>query len=158
VGPFHHLRHHFSHARHHDHHVEVVRVEAPAMHVPPPPEVIVAPPLVRTLELSDVDVPPELLNEAEVMRLMQRAYPPLMRDAHVEGQAMVRFRVLPDGRVDAGSVSVEQATHDAFGIAAIRVAERMRFRPAQLDGDAVSAWVTLPLSFHPASESVVEVF
>jgi TonB family protein len=158
VGPFHALRHHHFHGRHHERTVEVIRVEAPAMHVPPPPEVVVAPPLVRTLELSDVDLPPELMNQAEVMRTMQRAYPPLLRDAGVEGQAVVRFRVLPDGRVDAGSVSIEHATHDAFGLAALRVAHRMRFRPAELDGAAVSAWVALPLSFQPMGDNAVEVF
>jgi TonB family protein len=158
VGPFHHVRHHLFHGRHHEHHVEVIRVESSDMHVPPPPEVVVAAPLVRTLELSDVDVPPELANPAEVMRMMRRAYPPLMRDAGVEGMATVRFRVLPDGRVDAGSVSIEHATHDAFGLAAIQVAQRMRFRPAKLDGGAVSAWVTMPLSFQPSGDNVVEVF
>lgn len=157
VSPFSHLRHLFHGHGHHHEHVEVVRVVAPPM-VLPPPEIVVSPPVVRTLELSDVDVAPELMNSAEVARMMQRAYPPLMRDAGVEGQATVRFRVLPDGRVDAGSLSIEQATHDAFGLAAMRVASRMRFRPGRLDGEPVSTWMTMPLSFLPTGEATVEIF
>lgn len=104
-----------------------------------------------TYDLAEVDERPELTNRSEVDRLMQRNYPPLLRDAGIAGQVTLRFRVNEDGRVDAESIAVENASHDAFGDAARRVVERMRFRPATVGGRAVRVWVTLPITFHQPS-------
>lgn len=106
-----------------------------------------APPEVGTYELSAVEEQPDLSNRSEVARQLSRNYPPLLRDAGVTGTVTIRMRVNEDGRVDASSITVENATHDAFGDAARRVVERMRFRPAKVGGRPVKVWVTLPVNF-----------
>lgn len=106
-----------------------------------------APPDEGTYELSAVEEQPELSNRSEVARQLSRNYPPLLRDAGVVGTVTVRMRVMENGSVDPSSVSIENSTHDAFGDAARRVVERMRFRPAKVGGKAVKVWVTLPVTF-----------
>ncbi|HKP76416.1 MAG TPA: TonB family protein, partial [Longimicrobiaceae bacterium] len=106
-----------------------------------------APPDEGTYELSAVEEQPELSNRSEVARQLSRNYPPLLRDAGVVGTVTVRMRVLENGTVDPESVSIENSTHEAFGDAARRVVERMRFRPAKVGGKAVKVWVTLPVTF-----------
>jgi protein TonB len=106
-----------------------------------------APPDEGTYELSAVEEQPELSNRSEVARQMSRNYPPLLRDAGVTGTVTIRMRVNEDGHVDAESISVENSTHEAFGDAAKRVVERMRFRPAKVGGRPVKVWVTLPVTF-----------
>lgn len=101
-------------------------------------------------ELSAVDTPPELTNAAEVSGALAREYPPLLRDAGMEGSAVLRMRVGANGRVQAGSVSVESATDDRFAVPARNVASKLRFRPAKIEGRAVPVWVTLPITFQLA--------
>lgn len=109
------------------------------------------PPDDGTYELSAVEVQPELVNPAEVRAALSHNYPPLLRDAGVTGSATVRMRVFGDGSVDAGSITIEAASHEAFGQAAARVAERMRFSPARIGGKPVPVWVTVPVTFLLAS-------
>jgi len=106
-----------------------------------------APPDEGTYELSAVEEQPSLSNGAEVARQLSRNYPPLLRDAGVAGTVTLRMRVLENGTVDPESISIENATQDAFGDAAKRVVERMRFHPAKVGGKAVKVWVTLPVTF-----------
>jgi TonB family protein len=98
-------------------------------------------------DLSQVETQPSLANAADVQHSIVREYPRLLRDAGVSGTATLRMRVLPDGRVDRGSVRVENTTHDAFSRAAVAVAAMMRFTPARLNGEPVPVWVTLPVTF-----------
>jgi TonB family protein len=98
-------------------------------------------------ELTQVETQPSVANAADVQHSIAREYPRLLRDAGVSGTATIRMRVLPDGRVDRGSVHVENTTHDAFSRAAVAVAAVMRFTPARLNGEPVPVWVTLPVTF-----------
>lgn len=107
----------------------------------------VLPPDSGTYDLGVVEAAPELLNRDEVATALQRNYPPLLRDAGVEGRVMLRYRVTRDGMVDPGSVGVEEASHDAFSEAAVRVVKRMRFRPARYKGSPVPVWVVQPITF-----------
>lgn len=106
-----------------------------------------APPDEGTYDISAVEEQPRLTNGQEVRRLLERNFPPLLRDAGIQGTATLRMRVNEDGRVDAESITIESTTHEAFGDAARRVGERLRFRPARVDGRAVKVWVTLPITF-----------
>ncbi|MFL5382410.1 MAG: energy transducer TonB [Longimicrobiaceae bacterium] len=105
------------------------------------------PPDDSTLELSEVEAVPELLNRAEVAGEIARNYPPLLRDAGVAGSVTLRMRIGSDGVVDGRSIEVLESTHDLFGEAASRVAQRLRFRPATVGGKPVPVWVTLPVAF-----------
>ncbi|HEX2095437.1 MAG TPA: energy transducer TonB [Longimicrobiaceae bacterium] len=99
------------------------------------------------IDVSLAEEQPVLQNRAEVARLLQRFYPPLLRDAGITGQAQIKFVVGADGRVAPGSATVVSATHDAFGDASTRVVEKMRFRPAKVGGRPVPVLVTLPITW-----------
>jgi len=119
------------------------------VHIATTVEAVPAPPAdgAVAFELSEVDVAPELANRGEVAAALSRLYPPLLRDAGVHGQVVLRFRVTPEGTVDRALVDVESASHDAFIEAAHRALAETRFTPARVDGEPVSVWVTLPMAF-----------
>jgi TonB family protein len=102
---------------------------------------------VRAYELAQVEEQPSLVNLGAVQQAVSREYPAELRDGGVTGTVTLRLRVLPDGSVDHGSVSVVEATHPAFGEAARRVATTMRFRPARVHHRPVAVWVILPVVF-----------
>jgi len=120
---------------------------APAAAPLPPGGSGAAEPGDETLELSAVEEQPQLLNRDAIASQLSRNYPPLLRDAGIEGSANVRLRVRRDGSVDPESITVENATHPMFGESASRIVERMRFRPAKVQGRPVAVWVTLPVTF-----------
>jgi len=101
----------------------------------------------RGYELSAVEVQPELLNRDEVAAALSRNYPPLLRDAGVTGTVTIRMRIGRDGVVDPATIEVVSTTHEAFSDAAVRVAQRLRFRPARYKGEPVPVWVSLPVTF-----------
>lgn len=100
-----------------------------------------------TYELSAVEELPRPTNTADLARSLQRNYPPLLRDAGVTGTVQVRMRVLEDGTVDVGSISVTSSTHEQFNDPSIRSVQRLRFRPAKVNGRPVKVWVELPIQW-----------
>ncbi|HSU14277.1 TonB family protein [Longimicrobium sp.] len=94
---------------------------------------------------EEVSVLPRLANEREAQRLLQRAYPPLLRDAGITGQATVIVVIDENGNVEPGSVRVQDATNPAFEEAARRVVEKFHFSPARLNGQKVSVVIALPI-------------
>lgn len=99
------------------------------------------------VDFSVLEERPEVTNSSEVGRLLSRNYPPLLRDAGITGQAVLKFVIGTNGRVEPGSVSIVSSTHDQFGDAAIKVAERLRFKPMRIDGRPVRVAATFPISF-----------
>lgn len=99
------------------------------------------------IDVSLAEEKPKLTNAAEVQRLLQRLYPPLLRDAGITGQATIKFVVDAEGRVDPGTISVVSATHDAFGEASTKVGEKLKFKPAKVGGRPVPVLVTMPITW-----------
>lgn len=98
-------------------------------------------------DVSVVEEKPKLQNASEVQRQLQRLYPPLLRDAGIRGNVVLKFVIGADGRVEPGSVDVVNATHDAFGDASIKVTEKMKWKPAKVGGRAVRVTVTMPIQW-----------
>jgi protein TonB len=98
-------------------------------------------------EAEAVTVLPHIANEREAQRMLQRAYPPVLRDAGVTGHATVVLIIDKDGNVEPGSVRVQDASHPAFEDAAKRAVERFHFTPAQLNGHAVAVVIALPIEW-----------
>jgi TonB family protein len=94
---------------------------------------------------------PRLLNRDEVVGLLLSYYPPVLRQAGVEGSALVQFVVDTSGRVIAKSVTVVSSTNPLFGDAAISVARRARFSPGRIATgsgmQAVPVTVRAPLTW-----------
>lgn len=89
---------------------------------------------------------PRLLNEAEVKRELERAYPAFLRDAGIGGEVLVWLLLDENGRVVKTEVK-SGSGHAALDEAALRVGEMMRFSPARNRDRDVRVWVSVPFRF-----------
>lgn len=100
-----------------------------------------------------IETSPELLNRDEVTAELSRRYPRELRSMELGGSVTLRFRVLPDGRVDPFTIEPVRTTvpidQEEAEDAAALVAEVFRFRPATRGGLPVAAWVSMDVSFTP---------
>ncbi len=83
----------------------------------------------------------------ELQRLLERNYPPLLRDSGVQGQAVMQFVVMEDGRVDPSSIKTIDASHEQFGTASAKVLERAKFNPAKVGNRNVRMLLQLPIKW-----------
>ena len=93
------------------------------------------------------DEAPQLVNGAQLPRMLEAEYPPLLRDAGIRAEALVSIRISATGVVE--SVRVVSASHPEAGPAAERALRVARFRPARKDGVPIAAEVQLPVVFTP---------
>jgi len=97
------------------------------------------------IDVGDATDKPRLANGAQVQRLMASTYPPELRAAKVTGTAHVAMVVTVTGAVvEARAV---EATHPAFGDAAVTVMSQARFEPAKLAGRPVAVRLRVPVAF-----------
>lgn len=103
---------------------------------------------------SDPVVPPEnltkgpkLASPAAAASLVSRAYPPQLRRAGIGGVVQLELTVDKTGKVEKNSVEVVVAAAPVLGEAAKSVAERLEFRPAEVNGAPVRTRVLIPLTF-----------
>jgi TonB family protein len=101
----------------------------------------------RVYGLDEVEVQPELQNSREVFGLIRLYYPSLERDAGVQGTVVLRWVIGADGRAERSTIRVTSTTHPDFDEPARRVAARMRFSPAMVNGKPVRVEVILPVTF-----------
>ncbi len=99
------------------------------------------------LEAAMVEQLPELANRSQAERLFRQNYPPLLRESGTTGRTMVTMIIDAEGNVEPGSVTVQETTHEAFRAAAVRVAEKLRFRPARLGGRSVPVIIAIPIEW-----------
>jgi TonB family protein len=84
-------------------------------------------------------------------------YPSQLRHAGVQGEAVVEFLVMPDGKV--GEIAVIRATDVRFGDAAVECVKGWRFEPAMSNDTPVACHLQVPIEFslenaaHPASSA-----
>jgi protein TonB len=91
-------------------------------------------------------VAPKLLNPDEVIREARGLYPPLLREAGIEGEVKVWLFVDEKGRVKNSLVG-QSSGREEFDRAALQVSRRMRFKPAENDDQKVAVWVVMPIRF-----------
>jgi len=99
------------------------------------------------IDVRLVEELPELANRSQAERLFRQNYPPLLRESGTTGRTMVTMIIDAEGKVEPGSVTVQETTHEAFRAAAIRVAEKLRFRPARLNERPVSVIIAIPIEW-----------
>jgi TonB family protein len=95
--------------------------------------------------------PPRVTNIQQVGRALERTYPPLLREAGVEGMVVLRLGVLETGQVS--DVQVLRSSHEAFEDPAREAARLARFRPAMLGERPVRTTVEIPIQFTLPRES-----
>lgn len=113
--------------------------------LPPPPEKVEED-LSAAPAWTDVDILPALTNKQEVQRLLEREYPPLLRDAGIGGTVTVWFFIDETGGVVKTQVHTSSG-HSALDDAALRIANQYEFSPATHEGEAVPVWVSLGITF-----------
>ncbi len=91
-------------------------------------------------------VRPRVLNKETVVREMQGAYPPLLRDAGIGGTAIVYFFVDANGNVEQTKI-FKSAGRPQLDSAALKVARTYRFSPAMNRDRKVAVWVQFPITF-----------
>ena len=130
--------------------VTVTRPRSPVQHVPlipPVPEPIRRAPSVSAgPTFTPFTVAPTITNKQEVVRAMQEAYPPLLRDAGIGGAVRIYFFIQADGSVGGFQID-ESSGHAAIDDAALRVADVYKFSPAKNQEEMVGVWVSFPITF-----------
>jgi len=117
----------------------------PVEDLPPPPDeeggdISAAP------TFTPMTVRPEIKNVREVIRAMEREYPPILRDAGIGGRVVVWFFIDENGRVQDRRIS-QTSGHAALDEAALDVAEVYEFTPALNRDQQVAVWVQFPITF-----------
>ena len=119
--------------------------ENPVEDLPPPPEEK-AQDISAAPTFTPFTVAPSILNRDEVVRAMEREYPPLLRDAGIGGTVKVYFFIDANGVVKAHRID-KSSGHAALDEAALKVASVYRFSPALNRDQKVPVWVSFPITF-----------
>jgi TonB family protein len=106
------------------------------------------------LGATTVTAPGEVHDPHEVERVVRiragngsPAYPRPLRAVSIEGDVLVRFVVDTLGRVEPGSVSIVQSTHDLFSAAVRDWITRTRYEPASIGRTRVRQLVQQRVGF-----------
>jgi TonB family protein len=90
--------------------------------------------------------PPSLVNGADVEKMLQRQYPPLLRDAGIGGQIVMWFNIDEAGNI-INTKLFKSSGYTELDQAAVIVAKMMKFRPAMNRDRIVPVWVQIPITF-----------
>jgi len=119
--------------------------ENPVEDLPPPPEEKQTD-LSAAPTFTPFTVAPSILNRDDVIRAMEREYPPLLRDAGIGGTVRVYFFIDESGQVQDTRID-QSSGHQALDDAALKVANIYRFSPALNRDKKVPVWVSFPITF-----------
>lgn len=90
-----------------------------------------------TYTQEQVSETPRIADASQARTAISRSYSASLQEAGVEGRVEVVFVVNADGSVDPSTIQVTSTPAAALGKAAEAAVARIRFRPAQKDGQAV---------------------
>ncbi len=93
------------------------------------------------------DVEPALLNGREIQTLLADNYPPRLRRDGISSSVTLYLFIDVTGNVMKVEI-YEKSVYAQFNKAARTVANAMRFRPAENDGEPVGVWVLQRLDFN----------
>lgn len=96
--------------------------------------------------LIPYDTPPVLLNVGEVLRVLEREYPPTLKDAGIEGRVELWIYLSEDGRVEGSEIKTSSG-NPLLDEAARQVVPAMRFSPAKNRDRATAVWVSQWVTF-----------
>jgi TonB family protein len=94
------------------------------------------------------DVAPRIMNRDEVRAVLEQEYPALLREAGVGGRTIVWLQLDEAGMVRLTTIN-QSSGQAPLDQAALRVAEAMKFTPAELKGAPTAVWVSIPIQFRP---------
>ena len=117
--------------------------EVPELPPPPPDDAGEATDVTRFTPFTQA---PRLLNGPATLRVLERVYPALLRDAGLGATVPLLVHVAEDGSVLAAEVEAT-SEYDSLDEAALRVADAMEFSPAMNRDKYVSVWIRMPVTF-----------
>lgn len=100
----------------------------------------------RIYPVHDVDERPEIVNLPDVVTMMARNHPPLLRDAGRGGTVVMGVQLGRDGQVRSARV-LRSSGDEQMDALATRAALRLRARPARIGDVAVAVEVEIPFEF-----------
>ena len=115
--------------------------------LPPPPEA-------KAGDIGDAPtiVPmttrPAVKNTAEVLRALQREYPPMLKDAGIGGTVIMWFLLSEEGDIIKFQIE-KRSKHKQFDVAAMKVAPIFKFSPASNQLKKIRVWVQQAITFKP---------
>ena len=118
----------------------------PVEDLPPPPTETATTDIGAAPVFTPFTVRPGIKNRGEIVRAMEREYPPLLRDAGIGGTVTVWFFINEAGVVQNTIVN-ESSGHKALDDAALKVADVIEFTPALNRDKQVPVWISLPITF-----------
>lgn len=83
----------------------------------------------------------------QIPRIGRLSYPPDLRSAGIEGEALASFIVSPDSIAEPGSYQILRATRLEFAQAVLQALPTFRYRPIQVDGCPVRSALQQPFNF-----------
>lgn len=95
---------------------------------------------------TPMEVRPELVNTAEIQRVLEREYPSTLQDAGIGGVVVLHLFVDETGAVQ-NSVISSPSGYVSMDEAAARVAEVMKFSPAINQNQPVPVWIEQTIRF-----------
>lgn len=117
-----------------------------ALPPPPSPAELVNRDLSETPVFTPYTVRPDIKNMAEVIKALEKEYPPAMRDAGLGGTVLTWFFVNEEGEVQRTLIH-ETSGFRSLDEAALKVADVIRFTPALNRDRQVAVWISLPITF-----------
>jgi protein TonB len=104
---------------------------------------------VRPVEMDAVEIKPQLLNRERALDLLQQHWPAVLRQAGIEGDAIVQFVVDSNGAVVNESIQVLMSSHPLFANSVLPVVRQLRFSPGRMSmaGQLVPVPVTVRAPF-----------
>jgi TonB family protein len=100
---------------------------------------------------------PELSNKGAIGSIMDRLYPQALRASGVGGMVVVRFVVEADGTVNTRTAKLVSNTNADLVDPTLKALERFRFRPGRLAGRNVRTFVSMPVTWDPATPASAPV-
>jgi TonB family protein len=91
-------------------------------------------------------VHPTIKNFDEVMRALEREYPPLLRDAGIGGTVQVWYFLDEESVIQRVQIN-ESSGHQALDNAALQVSNVIQFTPALNRDQPRPVWLSLPIEF-----------
>jgi protein TonB len=118
--------------------------ENPVENLPPPPSD--ASRLADQPVFTPYTVKPEIKNRREAVRIVERYYPKLLKDAGIGGQVMVWVFIDTGGVVKNAQVQ-KSSGNSSLDEAALKAAREFEFTPALNRDQRVPVWVAIPITF-----------
>jgi TonB family protein len=99
----------------------------------------------RLYDISEVQVKPRLNNGQDVARMMERNYPPQLREAAINGLVFLSLVVERDG--STSTVQVTKTDDYRFAAPAAEAVRTMRWAPGTQGGVPVRVKAVLPVTY-----------